>query len=70
MDRGTRVRWWRTVFCSLSLFYFSILNMLCREENAQSLVKSLQLQGRVCTYVNNLLAVLCTCSIGSKVVLQ
>lgn len=59
-----------TVFCSLSLFYFSISNMRCREENAQSLVKSLQLHGRVCTFVNNLLAVLCTCSIGGKVVLQ
>ena len=24
------VRWWHTVFCSLSLFYFSISNVLCR----------------------------------------
>lgn len=31
---------------------------------------SAQLHSRVCTYVNNLLAVLCTCSIDSKVVLQ
>lgn len=61
------------VFCSLSRAYFSISNVLCRigVGGGQTITcqASAQLHSRVCIYVNNL-AVLCTCSIDGKVVLQ
>lgn len=53
---------------SITVLFFYLEHAL-QKENAHSLVKPLQLNGRTCTYVNNL-AVLCTRSIKGKVVLQ